>query len=300
MHPIGQAVQDFYDETPFPDYDLERFNVREDLASIAYPFAQILDRSIPVDASVIDVGTGTGQLSAYLSLRREKVWGIDFSDGSLSKAHGLKEKLDLRTWCLQKVDILDSTQVRAIEERFDYLLCLGVLHHTENPYGAFRNILPLLRPGGFVAIGLYNRFGRSLLKTRQLLARTIFKNNDRIRDRFIRMQITDTADPERLHGWWNDQYLHPHEDTHTVGEVLRWFGENDIEFFHTVPSLTPFDRTHWRTAGLWNKANQAYPSLMLRAWRQLLWIYQSHHEGGYWITFGRKRERRPPTDPGHR
>lgn len=99
---IGNIVQQFYNKTPFPDYELERFKSKEDLKITAYPFAKILDRSIPEDASVIDVGTGTGQLSAFLSLRRKCVWGIDFSDTSLNKAKALKQKLGLDTWHLKK------------------------------------------------------------------------------------------------------------------------------------------------------------------------------------------------------
>lgn len=92
---IGKRVQEFYNDIPFPDYDLKRFEDKEDLPLAMYPFAKIIDRSIPEDASIIDVGCGTGQLSAFLSLRRKKVYGIDFSDSSLNKARKLKEKLKL-------------------------------------------------------------------------------------------------------------------------------------------------------------------------------------------------------------
>ena len=92
---IGKKVKAFYNATPFPDYELDRFKFKEDLKAYANPFAKTLDRSIPEDFSVIDVGTGTGQLSAFLSLRRKYVLGIDFSDSSLKKANLLKEKLKL-------------------------------------------------------------------------------------------------------------------------------------------------------------------------------------------------------------
>ena len=90
---IGERVRQFYNTTPFPDYELDRFKTKEDLRLAAYSFARILDRSIPAEASVIDVGTGTGQLSAFLSLRRKVVWGIDFSDSSLKKVMSLKRNL---------------------------------------------------------------------------------------------------------------------------------------------------------------------------------------------------------------
>jgi len=250
--------------------------------------AKIIDRSIPEDASIIDVGTGTGQLSAFLSLRRKCVWGIDFSDASLKKANELKNKLNLDSWHLKKVDILDPKQIEEIGIKFDYVLSLGVLHHTGNAYQGFKNILPLLKSNGHIAIGLYNSFGRIPLKIRILLAKTIFKNNNKVKDWFIRMQIGDVEDKERARGWWNDQYLHPEETTHTVGNVLRWFRKNNIKYYQTVPSLIPFSSKNLEVAGVWNNIDEIYPYFPIRTYKQLAWIWKTHHEGGYFITFGNK------------
>lgn len=284
---ISRKVQEFYNRTPFPDYELDRFNNREDLKVFAYPFAKILDRSIPKDASIIDVGTGTGQLSAFLSLRRSCVWGIDFSDSSLKKASALKQKLKLNSWHLEKIDILDNRQIEAIGSKFDYVLCLGVLHHTKNAYQGFKNILKLLKPEGHIAIGLYNRLGRSPLKIRKVIAKTIFKDNNAIKDWFIKMQVGEIEDKEWARGWWNDQYLHPHETTHTIGEVLKWFRRNNIEYYQTVPSSNVFSQEDLEIAGVWNNYSELYPIFPIRWYKQLTWIWKTHHEGGYWITFGR-------------
>lgn len=283
---IGEKVQNFYNKTPFPDYELERFNTKEDLAHAVYPFAKVLDRSIPQNASIIDVGTGTGQLSAFLSLRREKVYGIDFSDSSLNKAKKLKEKLNLNSWHLKKVDILDSSQIEKLG-KFDYVLCLGVLHHTGNAYQGFQNIIKLLKPNGYLAVGLYNKYGRIQLKTRKMLSKTIFKNNQKIKDYFIRIQIGDIEDKERARGWWNDQYLHPHETVHTIGEVLDWFKKNNIEYYETIPSTKLFDQTELEISGVWNNYRVNYPNFPVRLCKQLSWILTNQKEGGYWITFGR-------------
>jgi len=282
---IGQKVQNFYNKTPFPDYDLSRFNRKEDLRFSAYPFAVILNRSIPKKASIIDVGTGTGQLSAFLSLDRTCVYGIDFSDTSLEKAAKLKNKLELNSLNLRKIDILDEEQINDIEIKFDYVLCLGVLHHTGNAYQAFKNILKLLKPGGHIAIGLYNRAGRFPIKIRILLAKTIFKNKQNVKDRFIKIQIGEFEDKERARGWWNDQYLHPHETSHTIGEVLKWFKKNNVEYYQMVPSSSNIE-----IAGVWNKTVEKYPNLFIRFYRQLTWIWKTQREGGYWITFGRLKK----------
>ena len=42
INEIGREVRLFYNKTPFPDYDLQRFNTKEDLRLAAYPFAKIL------------------------------------------------------------------------------------------------------------------------------------------------------------------------------------------------------------------------------------------------------------------
>ncbi len=285
---IDKKVQIFYTTTPFPDYRLDRFNTKDDLIVAASPFSKTLDYSIPAEASVIDVGTGTGQLSAFLSLRRSCVWGIDFSDGSLNKAQLLKQKLGLDSWHLKKVDILDPVAIEKIGRQFDYVLCLGVLHHTKDAYQGFRNILKLLKPGGYVAVGLYNTFGRIPQKIRIALAKTFFNNNESIKDYFIRMQIGDLKDEERRRGWWNDQYLHPHETCHTLGQVLRWFKQNRVDYYQMVPSARFFDRSSVSISGVWNNYQERYPSWPEQFLKQVGWIWKTHHEGGYWITFGRK------------
>lgn len=295
---VGESVRRFYNTTPFPDYELDRFNTKEDLKASANAFARIIDRSIPEEASVLDAGTGTGQLSAFLSLRRKHVLGIDFSDSSLNKAKALKQKLGLNTWHLKKIDLLNSEQIDSIDMKFDYVLCLGVLHHTGQPYEGFKNIIRLLKPRGYIAVGLYNKYGRMPLKIRKFLINNIFKDNQKLKNNFMKMQLgSGMQDKEKLRGWWNDQYLHPHETVHTIWEVLRWFKKNDISFLQTVPSSVPFSEQKVDFAGdylegLWVK--QLHPFFPIGVMKQIAWIWETNHEGGYWVTFGQKNSKTSP------
>lgn len=283
-------VQEFYNKSPFPDYELDRFNTKEDLRVSASSFSRILDSSIPEDASIIDVGTGTGQLSAFLSLRRRCVWGIDFSENSLNKARLLKEKLGLESWHLKKIDIIKTDQIESIGIKFDYVLCLGVLHHTPDAYLGFKNILKLLKPGSYLAVGLYNKFGRIPQKIRIILTKTVFMNNPKIKDCFIKIQTSNVQDNQRAKGWWNDQYLNPHETSHSIGEVLKWFKKNKVEYYQTVPSLSFFDQSNMKISGVWNNYQEGYPCFPVRLIKQFCWIWETQQEGGYWVTFGRKKE----------
>ncbi len=184
---------------------------------------------------------------------------------------------------MQKVDILDVKQVDAVGEKFDVVLCLGVLHHTGNAYLGFQNMLSLCKPGGLVAVGLYNRYGRIPLKVRIFLAKTLFKNNQKVKDEFIRLQIGDVEDKERARGWWNDQYLHPHETCHSIGEVLKWFDLNGVEFVQLIPNKPDLG-----IRGVWNKEDKL--NKISRAIKQLTWIDKLDREGGYWITCGKLKE----------
>ncbi len=49
---IDSVVQGFYNKIPFPDYDLSKFNSKEDRTLAIYPFAKILDRSKAASSSL--------------------------------------------------------------------------------------------------------------------------------------------------------------------------------------------------------------------------------------------------------
>src|SRR5205823_7341441 len=57
-----ERVRDFYDGAPFPGYPprvrLEWLRARAERSE----FARLLDRTIPGDASIVDLGCGTGQM----------------------------------------------------------------------------------------------------------------------------------------------------------------------------------------------------------------------------------------------
>ena len=42
-------------------------------------------------------------------------------------------------------------------ETFDVVICSGVLHHTSDPLTGFQSISKLVKKGGYIIIGLYNK-----------------------------------------------------------------------------------------------------------------------------------------------
>src|SRR6185312_1854748 len=88
------------------------------------------------------------------------------------------------------------------------------------------------RPGGLIVLGLYNAYARFPLRLRRALARLTGY-------RWIPFDpVLDDrkAEPARREAWLRDQYMHPEEHRHTLGEVRRWFAERDVDYVRAYPS----------------------------------------------------------------
>ncbi len=288
MDAIAELVRDFYNRYPFPGYDPRKYSSRADLERQASWYARSLDRLIPASSRILDAGCGTGQFALLLGLKDRRVLGVDFSQASLDKAEHLRRRLRIENTRFQQADLLDLDLPPA---SFDYVFCNGVLHHTPDPERGFRNIARTLAPHGKLVVGLYNLFGRLPLKVRQRLAALPFvRNNERVRTRLILRQIVyESEDRDKVETWYADQYLHPHESVHTVGQTLRWFRSYGIRYLSSVPCLDLFARHHpgddLFAPPLRSRLRRCAPALLLR---QLGWIFSLDDAGGYYVLVGEK------------
>lgn len=276
---VTEAVKAFYEKQPFPHYD-ERESVQTLLAkSRRGIYARLLDEQIPHDATVLEVGCGTGQLSNFLGIGARRVTGADLCLNSLRLAEGFRSSQGLDNVRFVQMNLFKPAFAPA---SFDVVMCNGVLHHTADPYGGFVGISKLVKPGGHIVIGLYNQYGRLLLDAR----RKVFQaTGGRMRwiDGYIR---TTKMSRDKQESWFNDQYRHPHESKHTMGEVLEWFDKNGFDFVHGVPPLVPWDdfTTEER---LFEPASSG--TALDRGLAQARMIISGSREGGFYIMIGKKR-----------
>ncbi|HWP56508.1 MAG TPA: methyltransferase domain-containing protein [Candidatus Acidoferrales bacterium] len=120
---------------------------------------QFLDWIHPIDRdffrgkTVLDAGCGKGRhllLAARFGARR--VVGLDVSDAV--------EIARRNTDNLANVDILQADLCHPpLRRAFDYIYCIGVLHHLAQPRAGFKALCELLRPGGTISIWVYGREG---------------------------------------------------------------------------------------------------------------------------------------------
>lgn len=275
---IPRRVRAFYEGCSFPGYD--EFDSPQQLAAKAERgiFARLLDQQIPLNARILDAGCGTGQLTLFLSLPRRKVVGIDFSFGSLSKGSAFRKKFGLNTARFCQMDLLN---LGLTAESFDYVFCTGVLHHTADPRRGFDGLCRLVKPGGYIVIGLYNTYARLPLDLRRVIFRLTggrFTGLD-----FIMRQKGVGADKKRI--WYMDQYRNPHEMKMSVDEVLRWFRENGIEYVNSVPQINR-SIVFSEDEKLFERRDPG--SRIDHILSQLGWMFTISREGGLFVIIGQR------------
>jgi Flp pilus assembly protein TadD/SAM-dependent methyltransferase len=113
----------------------------------------------PDAPEVLIAGCGTGRHAAITAQLQPlgRVLAIDISRSSLAYAMRRCEELGLRNLRFAQADILELGR---LEERFDLIESSGVLHHMKDPLAGWRVLVSLLKPGGFMKLGLYSELGR--------------------------------------------------------------------------------------------------------------------------------------------
>jgi SAM-dependent methyltransferase len=275
---VTDLVKSFYEEHPFPNYD-----DHDSLSSLIAKsrkgvYARLLAEQIPYNARILEIGCGTGQLANFLAIGCRTVIGTDLCMNSLRLAENFR-----RQQGLSRVRFLQMNLFRPAlkKEQFDVVLCNGVLHHTSDPYGGFRSIARLVKPGGYIIIGLYNTYGRLLLDTRRVIFR-MTGGRFKWLDPYMRKTRMSAGKQD---AWFHDQYLHPHESKHTMGELIDWYEKNGFEYINGIPKPRVWDPFSTREK-LFEKNAKGTP--LDRALAQAKMVWTGSQEGGFYIMVGRK------------
>jgi 2-polyprenyl-3-methyl-5-hydroxy-6-metoxy-1,4-benzoquinol methylase/tetratricopeptide (TPR) repeat protein len=176
-HEVSRRVQRQYEESPYPRW------VRCP-AGERVPFATYLQRLFPeaafdppIQGGAIDLlvaGCGTGQEPVALAceLADARITAIDLSRVSLAYAMRKTRELALAVEYAQA----DIVELASLGRSFDVISSAGVLHHLADPEAGWRTLAGMLRPGGFMRVGLYSELGRrDLAPVRRLIAERGFE-----------------------------------------------------------------------------------------------------------------------------
>jgi SAM-dependent methyltransferase len=102
---------------------------------------------------VLDAGVGAGRYSDVVSRWGGNVVGVDLSYAVEAAHKNFAERENV--WIAQA----DIGALPFLPESFDIIFSIGVLHHTPDTRAYFMKLVPLLKPGGTIAIWVYPREG---------------------------------------------------------------------------------------------------------------------------------------------
>ncbi len=160
---VSRLVRQQYEQNPYPRWvkaqprgsamTVDAFLLRE----FSLDSCHFLGKHDEVD--ILIAGCGTGQQSIHTAQRfsSAKVLAVDLSLTSLCYAKRKTEEVGIKNIEYAQADIL---RLGSIGRTFDVIECVGVLHHLAKPLTGWRELLSLLRAGGFMHLGLYSELAR--------------------------------------------------------------------------------------------------------------------------------------------
>lgn len=274
---ISATVERLYDTYPFPPETLLDepplgYNWRWHYPS-AYAFCT--GRTPPPSPSprILDAGCGTAESTSYLVHLNPtaNVVAIDLSAGALAVA---KERLERSVGSeLNRVHLVHKSvfDVGELEGEFDYINCVGVVHHTPDPSRAVRALASKLKPGGLLHIFVYAAHGRWEISLMQKALRLLQGNKEQFEDgvQLGRRVFEVLPEGNRLktreqQRWaaenakdatFADMYLHPQEvdyDINTLRDLVDASGLEWVGFSN--PRMWELDRLLGSDDGLMEKA----------------------------------------------
>ncbi len=171
---VSQRVRQQYEENPYPRW-ANAPGPGEPLTLAHYLHAMMpsavfaqLDEARGFEVLVAGCGTGLLPIELARILPGAELLAVDLSLSSLAYAKR-KTPPDLAgRLSYAQADIL---KIEAIGRSFDIIDASGVLHHMRDPAAGLRKLVPLLRPGGLMHLGLYSELARrDITAARQYVA----------------------------------------------------------------------------------------------------------------------------------
>jgi ubiquinone/menaquinone biosynthesis C-methylase UbiE len=124
-------------------------------------------RNQTIKVLVAGCGTGKHAIQVAKYFRNVEVTAIDLSRTSLAYGKKMARKFDIQNIEFLQRDILHLDSLR---EKYHIIECSGVLHHMQDPVKGWKFLLPLLKPGGLLKVGLYSeRERQTVTKARELI-----------------------------------------------------------------------------------------------------------------------------------
>jgi len=150
----GEAAPDGTTARTFESFGYE-WNTFDDVREEDAQFAQVYFRDLDMQTLHgkigLDAGCGKGRYTRFLAPHLDALVALDGSSAVEAAAR------NLGTYPNVLVVRSDLRTVPVAPGSIDFVTCLGVLHHLEDPRAGFRSLVRLLAPDGRILLYLYSR-----------------------------------------------------------------------------------------------------------------------------------------------
>jgi len=188
------------------------------------------------ESRVLDVGCGAGWfVNTCTHFYGVQATGIDLNTAALKQARAVAR-------LTKPADFIQADIYKFRTEPFDVVNSLGVLHHTPDCLGALSKVMEWVRPGGYLHLGLYHRYGRAPFLSHFQKMKEAGASKDELYQEFLRLS-PGYSDETHAQSWFRDQVLHPHETQHTYEEISEMLEDSgwrieatSINRFRAMPS----------------------------------------------------------------
>jgi len=276
---INEAVANLYNTYPFPpdplsDLEPPGYNWRWSWTA-AYSFCTGM-KPVTQDIRILDAGCGTGSGTDYLiNLNPEAaVTAIDLSEKALEVAQERCNRSGVIAKHAKPVEFfnLKLEEATNLEGEFDFINCVGVLHHLPEPDKGIQALAKKLKPGGILHIFVYAELGRweiSLMQKAIALlqgdkqgdyrdgvkvGRDIFANlpeHNRILQQDQKLWSLENHRDESF----ADMYVHPQEIDYNVDTLFDLIDASGLDFVgFSNPKYWQLDRLVGKSPELMDRA----------------------------------------------
>jgi len=260
---ISRLVSRQYEENPYPRW------IRSPSTDSGVPFSAFLADELGLKSArfarqddnvdVLIAGCGTGQQSIQTAQRfpAARILAVDLSAASLAYAKRKTRELGIVNIDYAQADIL---RLESVGKTFDFIECVGVLHHLDDPVAGWRVLRSILRPGGVMHIGLYSDLARRDIAAAQALivAQGYEATTEGIRQFRLDLQLVDRWLPFRsltsLEDFYDtsgcrDLLFHAKEHRFTLRQIKESLAELELDFLKFNVDLAVQQRYSLRYPG---------------------------------------------------